>query len=290
MSPERDLWAHYEPVHAIAYFDPDVSGALAEVGLHGFWNGYFAGRAAPLGAVGPEAVTALFFGFAPAMVAKAVPKVWTRVTPEQAVTSRLAAVSRTLTPLIEAGGTEDVRRVTEALVRAAGSASYDGRALAAAWAGVPVPEDLGSRLWWAVTALREHRGDGHVLAATLAGLSGLETTVTHVAAGPLTREALQPNRGWTDPEWDAAVDGLAARGLLEPDGSALTAAGAELRAGVENDTDRLARVPAAALADDLPLIRQVLGGLARAIAEAGSLPTLNPMGVPLPDQGPCTST
>lgn len=282
MSPERDLWSHYEPVHAIAYFDPGVSGALGEVGLHGFWNGYFAGRAAPLGPVGPEVVNALFFGFAPTMVAKAVPKVWSRITPEQAVASRLAAVSRTLTPLIAAGSTDDVGRVTDALVRAAGEASYDGRALAAAWAGVPVPEDLGARLWWAVTALREHRGDGHVLAATVAGLSGLETSVTHVAGGPLTREALQPNRGWTDPEWDGAVAGLVDRGLLEPDGS-LSPAGTELRRRVEDDTDRLAHGPAAALADELPLVRQVLGGLARAIADAGSLPTLNPMGVPLPE-------
>lgn len=289
MSPERDLWSHYEPVHAIVYFDPEVSGSLAEVGLHGFWNGYFAGRAAPLGAVGPEPVTALFFGFAPAMVARAVPKVWTRITPEQALESRLGAVSRTLSPLIAAGSSDDVRRVTDVLVRAAEAASYDGRALAAAWVGVPVPEDPAARLWWATTALREHRGDGHVLAATHAELSGLETSITHVARGPLTRATLQPNRGWTDAEWDAAVDGLVARGLLTADGAALTAAGEQLRDRIETETDRLARVPAAVLAEDSALVRQVLAGLDRAIAEAGSLPALNPMGVPLPDGSSTTA-
>lgn len=282
MSLERDLWSHYEPVHAVVYFDPAVSGSLAEVGLHGFWNGYFAGRAAPLGAVGPEAVTALFFGFAPGMVARAVPKVWTRITPEQAVESRLSAVSRCLTPLLEAGSAEDVRRVTDLMVRAAEAASYDGRALAAAWAGVPVPDDPAGRLWWATTAIREHRGDGHVLAATHAGLTGLEAAVTHVARGPLTRETLQPNRGWTDVEWEAAVAGLADRDLVLPDGSALTGAGEDLRRNIEDDTDRLARATAEALADDLTLVKQVLSALARAISESGSLPALNPMGVPLP--------
>lgn len=283
MSPERELWSLYEPVHAIVYFDPAVSGCLNEVGLHGFWNGYFAGRAAPLGPIGPGPVTALFFGFAPSMVARALPKVWSRVSAEVAVETRLAAVSRALEPLIGAGSNEDVRRVTDLLVRAAEAASYDGRALAAAWAGVPVPEDLPARLWWATTALREHRGDGHVLAATHAGLTGLEAAITHVAQGPLTRATLQPNRGWTDPEWDAAVERLMGRGLVLADGSRLTTDGENLRRAVEDHTDRLARIPAELLRDDLPMIRQVLAGLARAITAAGSLPALNPMGVPLPE-------
>ncbi|MET3961730.1 hypothetical protein ABIE44_001664 [Marmoricola sp. OAE513] len=278
MSPERELWSLYEPVHAIVYFDPSVFGCLGEVGLHGFWNGYFAGRAAPMGAVGPEVVTAAFFGFAPRMVAKAIPKVWGRVTPEQAIEVRLEAVRRTLAPLIEAGSTDDVRRVTDALVTAAEAAAYDGRTLGAAWRGVPVPEDLPARLWWATTALREHRGDGHVLAATYAGLSGLETSVTHCVRGPLTRELLQPNRGWTDEEWDAAVQRLTDRGLVEPQG--LTPSGEALRDQVEGDTDRLS---ARTSPEDLPLFRSVLGGLARAIADAGALPHLNPMGVPIPE-------
>lgn len=283
MSTERDLWSVYEPVHAIAYFDPAVAGCLADDGLHGFWNGYFAGRFAPLGPVGAGPVTALAYGFAPRMVANAVPKVWSRITPAQTVLSRLGAAGRTLAPLIAAGSTDDVRRVTDALVRATDAAPYDGRALAAAWKDVPEPDDLAARLWWATTVLREQRGDGHVIAATSAGLSGLEAGVTHCAVGPLTRETLQPNRGWTDEEWDAAVLALAARGLVTADGSDLTDAGRALRDQVEADTDRLASAPAAAMADDLPLITAVLSGLARAIADAGSLPSLNPMGVPIPE-------
>jgi len=94
MTPERELWSLIEPVHAIVYFAPPVSGCLAEIGLHGFWNGYFAGRAAPMGAVGPGPVSATFFGFSPAMVAKAVPKVWSRVSPEHALEHRLSAAVR----------------------------------------------------------------------------------------------------------------------------------------------------------------------------------------------------
>lgn len=281
MTPERELWSLVEPVHAIVYFAPPVSGCLAAIGLHGFWNGYFAGRAAPMGAVGGGAVTATFFGFAPAMVAKAVPKVWSRVSPEDALTCRLSAAGAFLTPLLADLDPDPVRRATDALTEAAINARTGGRALASAWQSVAPPPDPATRLWWATTVIREHRGDGHVLAATAAGLSGLETTLTHIASGAVTREIMQPNRGWTDDEWDATRDGLVRRGVLGPDGS-LTAAGRELRTSVEADTDRLARPVLEALADDVSALRDVLGSLGRAIAAGGNLPVGNPMGVPFP--------
>lgn len=172
MSPERALWSIFEPVHAVCYFHPEVAGGLAEVGLHGFWNGYFAGRTAPLGPVGPAPVTSLFFVFAPDKVAKALPKIWGRTTPEETLTSRLESVGRALTPLLP--DEHAVGRAADRLVEVAERLNTDGRALAASWQGVEPPNGLAAKLWWATTVLREHRGDGHVLAATHAGLSGLE--------------------------------------------------------------------------------------------------------------------
>lgn len=282
MTPERELWSLVEPVHAIVYFAPPVSGCLAGLGLHGFWNGYFAGRAAPMGAVGSGPVAATFFGFAPTMVAKAVPKVWGRVTPDDALACRLAAVGTFLAPLLAEAG-EATGRATEALTAAALTVPTDGRALAAAWQSVGPPEDPAARLWWATTVIREQRGDGHVIAATHAGLSGLETTLTHIASGVVTRETMQPNRGWSDEEWASAQQELVRRGVLTADGS-LTSAGRELREGVEADTDRLARPVLEALEDDLPAVREVLGRLGRAIAAGGNLPAGNPMGVPFPSR------
>lgn len=281
MSPERELWSLYEPVHVVCYFHPAVSGCLAEHGLHGFWNGYFAGRAGAMGAVGPGPVTALFFGFAPRMVAQALPKVWGRITPEVAVSARIDAASALLAPLLD--DVEDAEPAVEALVRAADGVRTDGRALAAAWQGVPVPDGLAARLWWAATVLREHRGDGHVLVATHAGLNGLEATLAHAASGRVTRETMQPNRGWSDDEWLSAIDGLATRGLLTPDGSALTSAGMAVREQVERDTDRLASEQLRLLGDDAELVRAAIDGLARAIDRIGALPAGNPMGLSRPD-------
>ncbi len=62
----RQRWASFEPLHAVVYFAPEIPEADRALGLKGFWMSYFAGRAAPLGPVGPEVVTATFFNFAPA--------------------------------------------------------------------------------------------------------------------------------------------------------------------------------------------------------------------------------
>src|SRR5262249_6870995 len=88
----RRLWTLTEPVHALTYFAPEAHAAFTAAGLRGFWRGYFAGRAAPLGHTPAEVVTATFFGFHPAFVARAVPSVWDILDPAAAIDARLAGV------------------------------------------------------------------------------------------------------------------------------------------------------------------------------------------------------
>lgn len=49
----RALWERYEPVHDLVYFAPQAHRAAEALGLRGYWMGYFALRAAPLGPVSP---------------------------------------------------------------------------------------------------------------------------------------------------------------------------------------------------------------------------------------------
>ena len=101
----RRLWALGEPFHALTYFADECRAAGEAAGLAGFWQTYFAFRAAPLGPVGPEVVTATFYNFAPAFVARAVPEVWDVAPPDKALEARLtgidAAVRRALGDLPE---------------------------------------------------------------------------------------------------------------------------------------------------------------------------------------------
>jgi hypothetical protein len=306
----RSMWTLFEPVHAVTYFTAEARSAYEQAGLRGFWRGYFAGRAAPLGAVGPAAaptgaasaavVAASFFNFAPAFVARAIPGVWELITPEEALRVRLAGAAEGLGRLL-AGREAEATAAAGLLWRAIGELDFSGRVLAAANAALPVPpgEDAAAssgfsassaslaaaglgRLWQAATLLREHRGDGHFAALAAADIDGCEAVVLRCYLD-LRREDMQPVRGWTDEAWDSAVSRLAARGWVGADG-ALTSAGQEAHAAVEDATDRAASRPWARLGPEATEeIAAALTPLARACAAA--LPNPSPIGVPAPGGG-----
>ena len=96
----RRMWQLLETVHAVVYFAPEVAEASRQLGLKGFWMGYFAGRAAPLGPAPPEVVAATFFNFHPAMVARALPDAWSIACPGDVTAARLAAVDDALRRLL----------------------------------------------------------------------------------------------------------------------------------------------------------------------------------------------
>ncbi|MEV4343225.1 hypothetical protein AB0J83_01915 [Actinoplanes sp. NPDC049596] len=242
-STPRRIWSLFEPLHAVTYFTPQAGAAFEAAGLTGFWRRYFAGRAAALGPVGAGPVTAAFFGFAPGMVARALPGVWERITPEAAVAARAAGASAALSELFEGLPTSTVVAAVDLLEEAAQAADLPGRVLAAAHADLPWPEQPVARLWHAATILREHRGDGHVAALLTAGVDGCESLVWRVGLdGGRLREVTQPARGWSDGEWAAAAGRLRKRGWLDAEGVA-TAAGREAYGEVEILTDRLAEAP-----------------------------------------------
>ena len=278
----RSMWTLFEPIHAVTYFAPQARSAFEQAGLRGFWRGYFAGRAAPLGPVGAAVVTASFFNFAPAFVARAVPGVWSLISPDEALAVRVAGAAEALSGLF-AGLESQAAAGADLLWRAAGDLDCPGRVLAAANVALPEP-GAGSasaigRLWQAATLLREHRGDGHFAALTAADLDGCEALVLRCGLD-LRREDTQPVRGWTDEQWDAAQHRLAGRGLIGSDGK-LTADGLDLHAAVEDATDRAAARPWARLGEQATAeLAAVLTPLAQACATV--MPSPSPIGVPAP--------
>jgi hypothetical protein len=279
----RQLWTLFEPVHAVTYFSPEARSAFEGAGLRGFWRGYFAGRAAPLGMIGAAPVTAAFFSFAPPMVARAIPAVWELIAPEEAVAVRSAGAAAALGRLLS--GPDGALRPAAAaaaglLTSVIEGIDCGGRVLAAPNALRPAPDEPLARLWHAATVLREHRGDGHVAALVAAGIDGCEALVLR-AGMDLSREMLQPIRGWTDADWERAASRLAARGWLGADGR-LTAEGAAAHRAVEESTDLAAARPWARLGPDrLAELLAVLRPVARACA--ADLPYPNPVGMPAPD-------
>ena len=66
----RRMWRLFEPIHALTYFTPEAQAAYLAAGLRGYWRGYFAGRAPPLGLVDAAPVNATFYNIAPSMVTR----------------------------------------------------------------------------------------------------------------------------------------------------------------------------------------------------------------------------
>jgi hypothetical protein len=268
------MWTLYEPVHAVTYFCPEALGAFEAAGLRGFWRGYFAGRAAPLGPVGPAPVVATFFNFAPPMVARAIPDVWDRAAPDTVLRVRSDGARAALARLAADLPAAVVAEAADLLTVATSNIGYAGRVLAAANAVLPVPEEPLARLWQAATTLREHRGDGHVAALVAAGLSGCEVLVWR-ASHDLTREVLQPYRGWTDEEWEVATRRLQKRGWLDADARP-TMIGVDAFAAVEEATDRAAVDPWSDV--DTDRLRTLIAPLSAACRD--TLPAMNPIGLP----------
>jgi hypothetical protein len=278
MSLASALWRRIETVHAVTYFAPECAQAFTDVGLRGFWMGYFAGRSAPMGEVTPPVVTATFFNFHPAMVERAIPDAWTFASRDAVLDARVtsaAAVLRRVVPDVE----DHAARVVPLLERAMDAARYEGRPLAAANRVVDVGDDIVHRLWQATSTLREHRGDGHVAVLTSLGLGGCDVHVLLAAYRDIVPERIQKSRGWTDDDWAAARDRLITRGWLDLDG-ALTTAGREARDDIERRTDELAMPPYDALGADTDQLLRSLTLMRDAILAADVIAFPNPMGLP----------
>ena len=280
----RRLWALGEPFHSLTYFADEcrVAGTLA--GLKGFWQTYFAFRAAPLGAVGPEVVTASFYNFAHAFVARRVPAIWEATTPTAALEARLGGVDAAVRRALGGDwpGSAEAAEAAELVGVAAAAVDLPGRPLAAANTAVPMPVEAHLALWQSLTTLREHRGDGHTAALLQREVDGVSAHVLAAAAGRSTREWLMRARGWEDAEWDDAARRLTERGWLEGDGG-LSAEGLAMVAAIEADTDRLALGPWRAIGDPgCDRLAELLGPIRRAVIAAGDWPAHNPIGVPEP--------
>lgn len=271
----RKTWRSMEAVHGMIYFTPDAAPAYAAVGITSARSGYFASRVAAMGAVPAEVVIATFYNFHPALVHRAMENVWSLSSPAAMLTARLNAVDSSLRRAFGAEVLESVELAEAAgLTQRAALVACEhpeGRPLFAAHASLPWPQEPHLALWHGQSLLREFRGDGHIAALTLEGLSGLEALITHAASGDVPAAVLRASRAWSDDEWAAGVEALAVRGIVDRDG-AFTEAGRVQRQTIEDATDRASLAPYESLGDDNALTLRGTGRtLTKLVIEAGLL-------------------
>jgi hypothetical protein len=278
MTVPRTFWQAIEVIHDVVYFAPDTKQRFEAIGLKGYWMGYTASRSAALGTPSPEVVVALFHGFAPRLIHRALPDAWSMADRDEILATRLELARDTLAPgLVDA----DVERLAKEVSAVWQSLDFAGKALAAAHAALPVPDDPIGRLWHAATVLREYRGDCHVAILTSAGLDGAAANALAVADGRAPANQ-QEMRGWTDDEWAAAYERLRQRDWTN-ESLAITDTGRAARAQIEDATDRVSTTSFDKEAQARVVgVHDELVAASRAVVISGALPFPNPVGVKAP--------
>ncbi|MFF9838158.1 hypothetical protein [Streptomyces sp. NPDC013740] len=262
-------------LHAPLFFSPDLDVEFKELGIEDPNARRLAARSAPLGAVGAGTVAATFYNYHHDLLARHLPSVWESASPAAVLDARLRVMDTTLRRLLgaEALDSPEMAEAAELALRATEGCTRHARPLYSGNADLPVPDAPHLRLWHATTLLREHRGDGHLTALLAAGLDPVEALVSHTATGRgMAPRWLLRTRGWQRADWNAAVERLRGRGLLDAEGE-LTSAGTALREGLEEETDRLDAAPYELLgADGVARLTELTKGFLVAVVGAGAFP------------------
>ena len=253
-------------VHGFIYFSTEASNRYGALGLTGRQQ-YFAGRAAPMGPVGPGLVVATFYNFNPAVVHEALPEAWAVAAPAAVQAARFHAAADVLHGVCADIEPDITARATAIAQRMVDEVGDEGKPLAASNRSVALPDDPAVRLWQLVTIIREWRGDTHVAALGAAAVSGIEALVLHAATGQVPASVLQSTRAWTDQDWQGAVEALAARDLVDAHG-VFTPVGQAFRADIEAATNTASQPLVDAVGDDqasllCDLLKPIRSGLIR---------------------------
>ncbi len=239
----------------MVYFVPEAAEAYARLGITGR-AGYFASRAAPMGAVTADVVVSTFFNFNPELVHAAIPAAWEVATPVALVAARFAAVDAAFRRLLgdEVVSSDDMRRAAELARLAAEEAGRPGGGTTAGRRPRRCRLAAPRRTWCSGTPSRSCASTAATATSRSSSCGGCPVWrpwSTHAAAGDVPEHLLRSTRGWPQDAWDGAVDALQARGWLEQgDELRFTELGATQRRALEEGTDALAAAPYAVLGDE----------------------------------------
>lgn len=262
-----------EAYHGMIYFAREAQREYAALGLSPdeFFKGYFASRAAAMGAVPGEVVVATFYNFQPDLVMAAVPSCWAVAAPDEWQAARRRGADGALRTML--GDALDSAEMHEAASLARSASSFcepPGRALFAGHLALDWPDLPHMELWHALTLLREYRGDGHISVLVSEAISPREALVLHQGTGMLPPGVLQQTRAWPDDEWHETEQMLRDRGWM--DGDALSPDGQRVREDIERRTDELAMAPWRGLGElKCQRLRELVRPWSKAIVSSGLL-------------------
>lgn len=254
-------------VHAMVgwiFWDPDAIARYAALGVPG-GLGYLATRAAPIAALGDDAVVAVLFGWADDPVRTSLRIARQETTFGALWAARDRAVREGLAVHAPAAPTE-LAEIRDDLWRAVIACEPSGRLLYAACLDMPMPADPALSAWHALNCLREWRGDTHNAVLITAGLGPVEALILDSAWAGCPVDWMARSRMWGETAITAAMQRLERRGLVE-DG-AVPAGGIDFRIEIEERTDELSTAPWVELGRErVEEIERMLGPIASTLLD-----------------------
>lgn len=246
----RRMFELLEPICMVTFAADESNEEQAALGHRTYWDGYFAGRAAPLGRVAGAGRARGVLQLRRRRGRAAHPE---RVgdDPARGIARRAGAGQRGVPaadPRRRAGrSSPGLVRAADLTTKAATSAPTAGRVMYAGMRTVAVPGDPVARLWHSATMLREHRGDGHIAALVGAGIGGTESHVLSALDMDIhPAESFGRIHHLPKERLAEVMAGLRKRGLVDAEGR-FTDAGRETKYRIEALTDALAAPPYEAL-------------------------------------------
>jgi hypothetical protein len=266
-SVSRRLRDALEPIATQGWWSRASSERLVALGL-GFFDGYVWGRAASLGTPAPAVVVATFGVFEPGLLTTVYEQGVAAAARDDVLRARAEGASASLEAIVSAA---EAAAVADPLLAALDPAEGAGRPLFSALRALPRPAGAHGRLWRAAELYREHRGDGHLAAAAVAGIDAVSlNVVTELWLGYRVGE-YSGTRGFGPDDLAAAVERLQGRGWV--DGASLTSTGRGFRLQLEDATNAAQAAVVGRLGADVETITATAQAISERILAAGAFPT-----------------
>jgi Helix-turn-helix family len=266
-SPARRLRDALEPIATQGWWSRAASERLSALGL-GFFDAYVWGRAASLGTPAPAVVVATFGVFEPGLLTAVYSQGVAAAGRDDVLAARAAGAAESMATLVSDG---EAAAIADPLLAALEGLDGAARPLFSALRALPMPDTAPGRLWRAAELVREHRGDGHLAAAAVAGFDAATLNVfTELWLGYGFGE-YSGTRGFGAEQLGAALGGLEGRGWVA--GSSLTPDGLVARVALEAATDASQAALLEGLGDGIEALIEAAEAVSERVLAASAFPS-----------------
>ena len=281
----RVLAAALEPVTGQVYFSPECHHNYEALGFspsRGEFNGvmapdgpaYFTSRGSVMGQVPGDVVAAAFAVFKPEVVISSVEYGWTLTDARTICAARdNGAIGQLHRVLGESP--HGATRARTLLLHATDALRPEGRALYAGLRSLEMPGSLVGDVWRLGDMLREYRGDSHTAAWISGGFTACEIGLLSELFWGMTIKTYSRSRGWSEADYEQAIERLATDGYITREG-ALTTQGRASREHVEKLTDVQMECVVRALGSQIDELITILKPWGAAIRAAKGYPAAGP--------------